>query len=58
MTLVTVLAKLAVLVTLFVVQQFPIFTYKFVTSKVISTAKEKKQKEWANDLNDSECQNE
>ena len=25
---------------------------------VISSAKEKKQKEWANDLNDSECQNE
>ena len=24
----------------------------------ISSAKEKKQKEWANDLNDSECQNE
>jgi len=24
---------------------------------VISSAKEKKQKEWANDLNDSECQN-
>ena len=26
--------------------------------RVISSAKEKKQKEWANDLNDSECQNE
>ena len=25
--------------------------------RVISSAKEKKQKEWANDLNDSECQN-
>ena len=24
----------------------------------LSPAKEKKQKEWANDLNDSECQNE
>ena len=24
--------------------------------RVISSAKEKKQKEWANDLNDSECQ--
>ena len=26
--------------------------------RVMSSAKEKKQKEWANDLNDSECQNE
>ena len=26
--------------------------------RVISSAKQKKQKEWANDLNDSECQNE
>ena len=26
--------------------------------RVIYSAKEKKQKEWANDLNDSECQNE
>ena len=26
--------------------------------RVISSAKEKKQKEWANDLNDPECQNE
>ena len=26
--------------------------------RVLSSAKEKKQKEWANDLNDSECQNE
>ena len=26
--------------------------------RVISSAKEKKQKEWANDLNDSKCQNE
>jgi len=26
--------------------------------RVISSAKEKKQKEYANDLNDSECQNE
>ena len=26
--------------------------------RVISSAKEKKQKEWANDLNDSECQHE
>ena len=26
--------------------------------RVISSAKEKKQKEWAKDLNDSECQNE
>ena len=26
--------------------------------RVISSAKAKKQKEWANDLNDSECQNE
>ena len=26
--------------------------------RVISSVKEKKQKEWANDLNDSECQNE
>jgi len=26
--------------------------------RVISSAKEKKQKEWANDLDDSECQNE
>ena len=26
--------------------------------RVISSAKEKKQKEWANDLNDSGCQNE
>ena len=26
--------------------------------RVISLAKEKKQKEWSNDLNDSECQNE
>jgi len=26
--------------------------------RVISSAKEKKQKEWANDLNDSECQSE
>ena len=26
--------------------------------RAISSAKEKKQKEWANDLNDSECQNE
>ena len=26
--------------------------------RVISSAKKKKQKEWANDLNDSECQNE
>ena len=26
--------------------------------RVISSAKEKKQKEWTNDLNDSECQNE
>ena len=25
--------------------------------RAISSAKEKKQKEWANDLNDSECQN-
>jgi len=26
--------------------------------KVLPSAKEKKQKKWANDLNDSECQNE
>ena len=26
--------------------------------RVISLAKEKKQKEWANDINDSKCQNE
>ena len=26
--------------------------------RIISSAKEKKQKEYANDLNDSECQNE
>jgi len=26
--------------------------------RVLSSANEKKQKEWANDLNDSECQNE
>ena len=26
--------------------------------RVISSAKEKTQKEWANDLNDSECKNE
>jgi len=25
--------------------------------RVMSSAKEKEQKEWANDLNDSECQN-
>jgi len=28
------------------------------TKRVLSSAKEKKQKKWANDLNDSECQNE
>ena len=27
-------------------------------NRVISSAKEKKHKEWANDLNDSKCQNE
>ena len=34
------------------------FSLAVSNKRVISSAKEKKQKEWANDLNDSECQNE